>query len=593
MTRIYQFGRLRLDTARRALHRDDEPVRVAPKAIDLLIFLIENRHRLVTKEELLKGLWPDRFVEENNLAQAISAIRKVLDAADAARFVVTVPGHGYRFDGPITEIGAEPESLVIRQRTRTRIVLEETSAESALPIAVLPFRWISPPAGDEYLGLGISDGLITRLARVPQLFVRPTSAVAPYTRQIVDPTSAARALRVPVLLEGTLQRNDTRILLNLQLVRADGPAALWGEAIQFSADELPSVEASIAKRVLNALGVEIPASLPAVRSGSPEVNRLYMRGVFLLNCGFAERAQQALAAFEQCIRIDNTFARGHAAVAKAHCALGFMPVLRPPGEEFEAARAAARSAIERDGELADAFVALGIISFHHDWDWRGAERSFRHAIELSANDPDAHHGLSQFLLAMGRLDNAISELSAAQELDPVSPMISMHLALALMAAGRFNEALAQFNATLELQPHFGGAHALLGWTYEAMGDYARAIEELQRAKELDPAPAGRDLNLARVHALRGERDRAEQLLRSATAAGNGFVPPVSLAEVYAVLGDYDRAFEQLERGIAQRDSQMAYTLINFRLGDLRNDARFSAILHRLRLSDASAAAAGQ
>jgi DNA-binding winged helix-turn-helix (wHTH) protein/tetratricopeptide (TPR) repeat protein len=565
----FRFGRFAVDPARGLLLRDGQPVPLTRRTFETLLLLIRHRDRVVEKDELIAALWPDTIVEENNLAQHISVLRKLLGRDPAEPYVVTVSGRGYRFVAGIVE-----------ERARDG---EEGGGEAVRHAAILPFQWLMPVPEAEYLGLALADALITRLSQIPSLRIRSTSAVRPYVEGAQDPAVIGQALGVEVLLQGTLQPCGRRVRLKPQLVSVADLSVIWAEIIEVDALDARAAEERIVEQVSRALGVRLPPRSRLAAGMPKEAHDAYLRGRYCLNRDGWDWLRRAVAHFERALGLYPDFPDAYAGLAQAHATLGFGYAREAPQAHFRRAREHAWQALSLDEQQAEAHAVLGQVAYLHDWDWAAAGREFDRALALDPNAGAVRHWRSQFLAAIGRTAEALSDIRDALELDPHAIQLNMHLGLTLLAAGDVEAAITQFRETLQLAPQSGGTHALLGWAYEEQGAYDAALAEMELASSLDPHPSWRLAGLARVHALAGRRAEACRLLAELLAPGGEVASPTCVAEVYSALGDHEQALNWLERAIEARDALVVYSGVSSRLAPLREHPRFGPMLARLGL----------
>ncbi|HKQ51527.1 MAG TPA: winged helix-turn-helix domain-containing protein, partial [Pyrinomonadaceae bacterium] len=493
--KIYEFGPFRLDVPGHRLLRGGEEILLTPKVFDLLVLLAQNPGRLMEKERLLKALWPDSFVEEANLNVNVSALRRALGETPAApQYIETVPRRGYRFIADVREpvdgaAGAEPveENLVeqatveqtpARLRPRRRRVLRlalPVAAVIILSAAVALYLWLSRPAadregltnvrtiailpfkplvggtGDEALETGMADALITKLSNVPQVTVRPTSAVLRYAADGSDPLAAGRELKVDAVLDGRVQRAENRVRVTVQLLRVSDGKPLWAEGFDDYFTNIFAVQESISEKVVSALALKLNPterqSLARRYTENTEAYQLYLQARYFY---FKYEFQKALDFYRAAVAKDPEYPLAYAGLAEDYVALAVTTADRQAMRDK--AVEAANKALSLDPNLAEAYDALGWLKFLADWDWAGAEVAIRRAIELNPNDPDAHSNYAALLSVLGRHDEAQREAERALQLDPTSSEVNFTYAHILFMGRRYDEALAQGERAYELDP---------------------------------------------------------------------------------------------------------------------------------------------
>ena len=424
----YEFDQFRIDAKHRFLMRDGEVLQLKPKVFDTLMVLIESAGRIVTKDELMQAVWGSTIVEENNLTHNISVLRKVLgENRGDHRYVLTIPGRGYRFVADVKSLNGESTDLVMAKFTRSKILIEdETQIDDTadrrseavtanwrpvrtrmstglivlatvvisclayvyLPnlnkrnepagisavrtLAVLPFKAIGAGGDDEYLQVGIVDALITRLSHVRRIAVKPTGAVRKYTAADQDPVTAGRELGVDAVLNGSVQKAGDRIRVVVQLVNVRDGSALWGETFDEKLADIFTVQDRISEHVSAALTLTLSKAekdrLTRRETSSPEAYQLYLKGRYYWNKRTQETAKKAIEYFQQSIDLDPNYALAHAGLADSYIILGVYSGL-PPQEAFTKAKAMAQKALQLDESLAEAHTALAYVKFRYEWDW--------------------------------------------------------------------------------------------------------------------------------------------------------------------------------------------------------------------------------
>jgi serine/threonine protein kinase/TolB-like protein/Flp pilus assembly protein TadD len=579
---LFAFGPFRLDPGSRRLLRDGHPVPLPPKAFDVLLTLVEQRGRLVEKEELLRRVWPDVVVEEGNLTQHVFTLRKLLGETQADRYIVTVPRRGYQFVAEVLEIPRGP----------ARPVHRETDADTRSQpksLAVLPFAPLGLDESDQYLGFGMADALIMRLGNLRQVIVRPTSAIRRYVGVAADPTVAARDLRVDLVLEGSIQRANERVRVTVQLVSAETGAALWGARFDEPLNDILAVQDSIAERVATAL---VPKLSPdehrrLAGRGTDDVaaHQACLKGRYYLNRRTHDAIGKAVEQFEQAVARDPHYALAYAGLADCHTLLGSAGYEANAREAMDQARAAAVKAVALDDELAEAHAALALVRFRLDWQWVEAEREFTRAIQLNPGFATAHHLFALYLAAMGRTADARAAIQRARELDPLSLIINAASGRILHFARAYNEAVKECQATLALDADFAEAHMNLGLSYLEIGRHEDAIRELQRASELSGRRALMLAVLGYAHAVSGHREDATRAIDELTpVVEQRDASAMLLAFPYTGLGETDRALDALERAFTERAGLLIYLKVEPMFDRLRGEARFASLMRRMKLA---------
>ena len=644
---IYEFGLFRVDPVRRRLLRAGEEIHLKPKVFDTLLVLVESEGHLIGKDELMEAVWPDTAVEENNLTQNISVLRKTFgERPEDHRYIVTVPGQGYRFVADVAQSMSDGESVTMARLTKSRVVIEdeltitpepnqtarspgavvkERSGTTGVPlssalliagllatisgvliyfsftrgsrpepaviavkkIAVLPFRSLSAVSDDEYLGLGVTDTLITRLSNMRQITVRPTNAVRKYAGREFDPLAAGREQQVHAVLEGSVERAGDRLRVTVRLISIEDGRPVWGETFDEKFTDILTVQDQIAERLTDALAVRLTGeekrNLAKQYTNNTEAYQLYLRGRYFWNVRTADDLKKSVVYFTKAVEKDPRFALAYAGLADSYSLLTDYEAL-PAQETYPQAKMAVTKALEIDGELAEARTSLAYIKAFYEWDWASAEKEFKRAIELNPNYATAHQWYAEYLSAMGRTNEALVEIKRAEELDPVSLIISAVEAWILYFARDFDGAIAKCLKVIDMDPNFAEAYEYLKRSYDQKGMYREAISARQTRRKILGRET-RDNAALRVAAsatssrvywqkrleLEIEESKQEQL------------SAFEMAEILAQVGAKDRALDWLAKAHAQRHFMIMYLKVAPNLDPLRSDPRFAELVGRVGL----------
>lgn len=589
--RYYEFDGFRLDPHKRLLLRDGQPVRLKAKAFALLLVLIERRARVLEKDELMQAVWPDTTVEENNLTVHMSALRKALGETSAEpRYIITIPGHGYRFAAEVSEVGGAQTELIVRQRMRASLVIEEDNDTDARTgsIAVLPFKMLGDLASDEYLGLGLADALITRFSQLRQMLVRPTSAVARYADSAQEPVVTGRELGVEVLLDGRVQRAGERLRVTVQLIRVRDGVVLWGGKFDEQWQDIFAVQDSISEQVVRALMLGLSGEqqrhLNKRHTENPEAYRLYLKGRWHWSRFTEEEMKRGMECYRQAIELDPNYALAYTGLADAYATLHYNGYL-PLEEAAPRHVALAEKALQLDATLAEAHCSMAFAVIVYERDWERAEREYKLAIQLNPGYVTAHHYYAFFLAAQARFDEALVEIKHARELDPLSPYLNTDVGWMHYFARHYDKAIEHYQQALEIEPNFALAHAYLGLAYERLGRHAEACAALQKAVTLAGGSADMTAWLGYVYAMSGRREEAQQVLRELQArAAQSYVALHNTALIYAALGERDQAFVWLEDAFQKHAGWLFCLKVDARLDRLRDDVRFAELVQRFGLT---------
>jgi eukaryotic-like serine/threonine-protein kinase len=447
-------------------------------------------------------------------------------------------------------------------------------------LAVIPFK-----SNSQYLGPGIADGIATTLMNLKRLVVRPSRTTMDFTSKIQDPLEAGRALQVDAILVGTVEETDGIVNTTAELLRVDDGSRLWRIDTRQDLRDFSKIEQSICVEVTRALGLEsagpdLALATPDYNSTEPEAWRLYLKARYLSNQKNAKDAQEGISCFERLLEVEPNCAAAHAGLAFSQIAISRpMPFL----ERMKRAKEEAIRALELDDRLTEAHIALGRALTFCDWDWAGAEREFKRAIELSPKCAEAHYWYADNLSATGHHDAAISELKLVEKIDPFSPRYHFRFGWAYYFAGMYDQAIDQFRKTpLYVDDANFQVYWRLGMVYLAQSRYEQAISMIKNAETLSGELPLTRASLAYAHAKSGNKVEARRMLVGFNRAMDQ-APYLTVAAAYAALGDKAKAFEWLAMAYEKRDNRIIHIKVEPMLESLRSDPRFEALSQRIGL----------
>ena len=567
---IYEFGDFRVEPAKHLLLRKGEPVALTPKVFETLLYLVRHQGDLVEKDDLVRAVWPDTVVEENNLNQNISTLRRVLgESRGENRYIATVPGRGYRFvaavRSPAGSAGVPP-----------------------IPsIAVLPFKPLTADHRDEALEMGMADTLIARLSSSHVTIVRPLSSVRKYTHLEQDALAVGRELGVESVLDGSIQSDGNQIRVTARLISVSNGAALWSGTFDQEFTNVFAVQDTISEKVASALALRLSQDekkrLTQRYTDNVEAFHCYLKGRYHIGKVTRLAIAKGIEFFQQAIDIDPTYALAYAGVAEAYRRLPITSDVAPK-EAFPKAKAAASKALEIDENIADAHLALGFTELWFDWDWVAAEREFNVAIDLNPSSGDAHMGYANLLTCVGRHREALAEGQRAVELDPLSLIVNANQAQFLHWARADDEAWKRVQKTLEIDPNFWVANLALGRLHIEKGEYPEAITALTKARNFSGANSETVSLMGYAYARAGDRVQANAVLDELKSRSTQrYVPPHSIAVIYHGLGDKEQTFQWLEKAYEERDVRLTFLRTDPKWDSLRSDARFEDLVRRVGL----------
>ncbi|MDQ3547034.1 MAG: tetratricopeptide repeat protein [Verrucomicrobiota bacterium] len=436
---------------------------------------------------------------------------------------------------------------------------------------------------------GLTEGLIHSLSRLKDLKVISRSSVFVFKNKEINPQEVGRRLGVMGLIEGSVQKRDNRARVLLRLVSTKDGKVLWStETSEQPMNDLLKVENGLAQKVSAALRPQLEkeqaAKLARGQTQVPEAHQAYLKGLYFWNKRTFDDLEKSVSYFKQAIEKDPGYALAHAGLANAYALLNYYGGSEPD-QTYPKAREAAQRAIKLDPSLAQAHTALAYIMRAYDWDWAGAEREFQRAIALNPNYATAHFWYGEQLSLLGRFDEGIAEIQRAEEIDPLSPIISGSVGWAYHMARQPDRAIAQLQKALELDPNYAMTHFYLGMAYEGKGMSEEAIAAYRKSQEISPLGPG-IVGLGHAYAASGRHDEARRILQQLVErVAHHQARPTGVAIVAAGLNDADTAFAWLERAYEERAEGVMYLKAQPYFDNLRSDPRRPAFLQRIGLAE--------
>lgn len=490
---------------------------------------------------------------------------------------------------------------------------ERTQLPAIRSVAVLPLENLSGAPDQEYFADGLTESLITALAKVPGLRVISRTSIMQYKHAQKTLPQIARELSVDAIVEGSVRRDGDRVRITAELIEARTDQHLWTESYDRDLSDILSLQSQVAAAIANEIRAKLSPSImgtpsPSSRSAldpslletanptavttkpsasiNPLAYDLYLRGRHFWNNRVTdEDFRKAVEHYQRALEIDSQSALTYAGLAHCSLLMGTGEYgLRAPSEMMEKAKVAALKALSIDESIAEAHLALAMVKFRFDWDWEGAEKEFLRAIELDPGYSHAHSWYSAYLAVQARFDEAFVEAKLARQLSPFSPVAHFSLGLLLYLSSQNEEAIEQLRDTVAMDAKFPLSHVVLGLTFGRKGRFDEAIAEFNQALAVGGARPLWSGFLGQVYALAGKTENAVEILNELLAtAKKHFVPPVAFAVVYAGLGQIDDAFHWLGKAVHERDGLLIYLKVGSIFDSLRSDPRFSSILTQVGL----------
>jgi serine/threonine-protein kinase len=474
----------------------------------------------------------------------------------------------------------------LRQGSPERNATPPTQASSLPPsIVVLPFVNLSADESNEYFADGMTEELINALSRVEGLRITSRTSAFSFKRTATNVRDIAAKLGVAWVLEGSVRKADNRLRITAQLIDVRDDSQRWSDTYERQLDDVFAIQDEITRAIVTALSVRLTGSpartLVAVPTGNLAAYQLYLQGRYLWNKRDEASLLRAIERFDQALAIDSNYALAHAGLADVYVILGGNGHRRP-SEVFPKAKASIRRALELDASLWQPHATLGLILTQYDWDFEGALEQYQLAAQLNPNYSTVPHWRAWTLVALGRLEEALSEMRRAQALDPLSLTINSQIGTILYYLRRYDDADRAYRGALEIDPGFAMAHAYLAANHARRGQFDLALSEGRLAS----AQFGEESSirtLGPIYAAVGQRKDAEAALTALGAlSARAYVSDLDFAAIHALLGDRDEAFVWLERAVTARASDLFTIRVDPMWDSIRDDQRFDQVLRKMR-----------
>ena len=633
-----RFGSFEMDLRAGELRKHGVRIRLQTQPFQILGMLLERPGEVVTREELRQALWPsDTFVDfDHGLNNAVNRLRETLgDSAESPRFLETLPRRGYRFIAAVESIPSAPpqdsgahtenssttapttasddlaalpvKSSKARLRARLWIaagvgaaallalfvtlntgglgqrLLRASAARRIQSIAVLPLENLSGDPQQEYFVDGMTDELITTLARLGGLRVVSRTSVMRYKKISKPIDQVGQELNVDAVVEGTVERAGNRVRIRVHLIQTASNRQLWAQSYDRELRDTLVLQSEAAGDIVREIRSRLTPLQQQRLAAAPQVNptayEAYLKGLYFSNKRSAQNFVRAIDYFQQAIAADPSYGAAYSGLSNA--LIGQMFVGTPADKVRERATLAALKSIELDPFSPEAHDTLGGIYEFYDWDWSGAEKQYRRAIELNQNFAAGHQNLAMFLNSQGRFNEGLTEAQRSQDLDPLSPFVRTTYCLDLYFARHYEQAAEKCQQALELDPDFFHAHGNLSGIYVALHKDDRAFYEYQKTAELSgrtPAELAALKQCFQRNGMKGVWGKLLEWLRKADGADS-----YEIASLYSLLGETDQAFVWLQKAYRERAPFMEFLKQESVFDNVRSDPRFGELLRNLNL----------
>jgi len=647
--RVFRFGVFEVDPEQSELLKSGLRIKLQDQPLQVLIMLLERPGETVTREELQRRLWSaDTFVDfDHSLNSAIKKLREALgDRSESPRFIETLHRRGYRFIAPVetqnsadfgttvpdsgtpssgtiqADVRVAPRSYGRRARVLACAMIAAIALLVILSLSSVRERWLgrrSPPriqslavlplvnlssdAVQDYFSDGMTEELTTDLGKISALRVISRTSALQYKGTKKSLTEIARELNVDAVVEGTVARSGSHLRITANLLQASPEKHLWAESYESEVGDILTVQGKVAQAVAREIQVKLTLEeqklLGSARPVNPKAHDDYLKGRYLCNKETREGLDKAIQYFQQAIEEAPNDPLAYAGLADCHAHLGWAGDLfagdLSPKDIMPKARGAALKALQLDEDLPEAHTSLANVELILDWNWSGAEREFRRAIELNPNYSPAHVWYAHYLVAMGRFDESVAEAKLSLDLDPLSHLTMDFAAWAFYLSRHYDLTIQQCRKSLELAPEFSWPHYHLGLAYERTERVSEAVQEFMKAEELFGMSQDRLAELQKAYRQSGEKGYWRKILafsreaskhprKFGSTSGYGLFDYMQNATVGGVqvrLGEFNAALESLERGYANHDAELIYLKVDPYWDDIRSDPRFQDLIRRV------------
>jgi len=569
---LIRFGEFEIDSDACELRKSGTAVKLQLQPLKVLMLLAQRAGELLTRQQIEREIWGDQVHVDfdGGLNFCIKQIRVALhDDAATPRYVETLPRQGYRFI-------AEVERQQYRPRSNERIML-----------AVLPFGNLTGEADQEYFTEGMTDELIAQLSRLnpKRLGVIAFTSARQYKDTSKSIDQIGRELGVAYILEGSVRRAGNRVRIAAQLIEVSDQCHLWAEAYNHTLDDIITIQMDVAQRVAHSLMLELlpedRAEMSRVSTGDPIAYEAYLKGRYYWNKRTQDGFLKALKYFQSSIDRAPEYAPAYVGIADIYTLAARYNAL-PPKEAYDKSRDAITMALQIDSRFAEAHTSMAYGKLLYEWDFAGAEKTFRHALELNPNHVTGHYWYALFLAAMKRFDEAMEQIGLAMVLDPLSLVVKCNRAQVLYFARRYDDAIAQLLDAIEMDAEFPLARFVLGLVYLQTGQYGHASQQFAKARETThghpAATAGLVAAMAHTKNKVEAKKSLEELERLADQKrGIHYY----LAVAHLGFGDTTRAFQYLEKACDERSESVSNFNVDPALDALRSKPDFKKLLRRV------------
>ena len=568
----YEFGPYHLDADGHALFRNGDRVALTPKALDVLITLVTAQGNAVAKDDLLRAVWPTTIVEPGSLTSHISQLRKAFSEHGGQQFIETLPKRGYRFVGPLKSVGRLNNAVIA----------------SRVMLVVLPFENLTQ--GEEkhdYFSDGLTEEMITQLARLSpsQLGVIARTSSMHYISTTKTIGQIGQELGVSHVLEGSVRRVGARARISAQLIRVSDECHVWAQSYQRSLNDVLALQAEVVRAIAHEVQIKLTAQeqrqldLDNNRTVDSQAHELYLRGRHFWYKRTEDGMRNSIECFEQAIHHDPCYAPAYHGVSDAHTMLACRGIV-PASEAFHKAKTAARQALRIAPELGEGYASLAHVRLH-DWDWVGLEEDFSRSIEFNPGHAITHYWYAEYLMAMGRCEEAIARAKQGLRWDPINPTLYASVGMILYLAHRYDDALTVLRQGVEIDPSHYVLHLRMGLVYQQKGRPRQAVAAMRQAVTLSQRGTEALAGLAQSYASAGDDAAARRIEGELIGSEKRYVSPYNIARIYGSLAEPDRALEWLVKAYEEHNPDLIEVTREPTLQGLHKNSKFRELTRRI------------
>ncbi len=568
---LFRFGEFLLDSESRHLTQNGDIIKLTSKSFELLQLLLKKHGKVVTREEILRRVWQEEFVEDSNVNVQIAILRKIL--GNQNDFIQTISKRGYCFTAKVEE------TLAASTNGFNKTFEAESTEISSL--AVLPL--INSDGNEEldYFADGLTESLINLLSKMPELKVMAYRTVARFKNKDFDVAEIGKLLNVGSILTGRVRQFRDEVTISTELIRVKDESRIWGTSYQKTHSEIFQIQKeitqSIAEKLLPRLTTREKDLLINRQTQNAEAYDDYLKGIHFLSTHTKEGLEKSLEYFYKAIELDENYALSYVGIANAYFLLNgysFSPV----DDILTDTKKAIEKALGLAPDLAEVRATMGTIKYVYEWDWKEAEKEFLLAIKFNPNYTFARYWYVVFLMRSGRFEEAHEQLRHLTKIDPLSLSLNKTLASLFYYAKRYEESIRQAEKTIELYPNCIPVFTAMAISIAKLGDHKKAIELMQRG--YDSAPSlSRLAVLGYLFALSGEEDKARDILAKINRESTA--PIVENFYIHIQLNEIEKAFDHLEKSLIQKDLEHVALIVEPRADEVRDHPRFIDILSKI------------